>query len=88
MRASAVRESDPPCYNRLMTSQLAILGAAVIVGASIIGARVIAPCEISATTGSQNPMAWHVNTITGEVDACGFVRKDGPRPVVECRHSL
>jgi hypothetical protein len=71
-----------------MTSQLAVLGAAVIVGASVIGARVIAPDEISATTGSQNPMAWRVNTITGEVDACGFVRKGGPRPVVECRHSL
>jgi hypothetical protein len=79
-----------------MTSQLAILGAAVIVGlgapvivgASIIGARVIAPYEISATTGSQNPMAWRVNTITGEVDACDFVMKGGPRPVVECRHSL
>lgn len=71
-----------------MASQLAILAAAVIVGASIIGARMVAPYQISATVGAdQNPMAWRVNTITGEVQACGFVMKGGPRPSIECRQT-
>jgi hypothetical protein len=51
-----------------MTIQQAILIGAVIVGGSIIAARVIAPYEIASGTA----VLWRVNTITGTVQLCNF----------------
>lgn len=49
------------------------MAAGLIVGTSIIGARLIAPYEISAVRGADgNPMVFRVNTITGDVESCAL----------------
>lgn len=50
-----------------MTIQQAILASAVIVSAAIIGARFVAPYEM---TTSGQVTVWRLNTVTGAVDLC------------------
>jgi hypothetical protein len=51
-----------------MNAAQAILVGSVIVGLSIIGARVIAPYEVASGTA----IAWRINTITGAVELCNM----------------
>jgi hypothetical protein len=54
-----------------MTPAQAILIAAVLIGASIIVARAIAPYEIApGVDGQGNPLLWRANAITGDVQLC------------------
>jgi hypothetical protein len=49
-----------------MTVQQSILFGAVIIGASIIASRVVAPYQMA----SGPALLWRINTITGEVREC------------------
>jgi hypothetical protein len=66
-------------YARPMTPQQAILIGAGIIGASIIAARAMALYEISATRGADgNPMVWPANALTGNLEFCTFQTASKP----------
>ena len=54
-----------------MTPTQAILIGAILIGISIIAARVVAPYEIATGVDSQgNPLLWRANALTGDVQIC------------------
>jgi hypothetical protein len=54
-----------------MTPAQATLIGAILIGISIITARVIAPYEIApGVDGQGNPLLWRANAITGDVQLC------------------
>jgi hypothetical protein len=62
-----------------MTVQRAILIGSIIIGMSIVGARVIAPYEFTSGTA----LVWRLNTITGVVVPCAV--PGGVFPGNDCR---
>lgn len=56
-----------------MSSVHAILVGAVLIGLSILGARVIAPYQIAMGNAPNGAIAiYRLNTFTGVVDVCGY----------------
>jgi hypothetical protein len=60
-----------------MTIPQAIIIGSLVIAASIIGARVIAPYALSSGTA----VVWRINTITGTVELCNY-QTDISNPVV------
>jgi hypothetical protein len=52
----------------MITAPQAIILGSIIIAASIIGARVIAPYELASGTA----IAWRINVVTGAVELCNF----------------
>ena len=64
-----------------MTVQQSIVLAALILGASVIGSRLVAPYQLT----SGPALLWRVNTITGEVREClRELDVRGPHVVSDC----
>jgi hypothetical protein len=78
---------------------IAIIVASLIVALSVIGARLMPRYEISGSLdASGNPIAWRVNSATGDVQICMLARSENPFEKfapdngkqfdITCRHSF
>jgi len=55
----------------LLTPVQSIVAAALIIGASIIASRVVAPYDFTVgVSESGEAVLWRVNTITGDTEVC------------------
>lgn len=57
-----------------MTTQNAIIAAALIIALSIIAGHFMSPYQISATRNAEgNLFVWRVNTLSGTLELCRMV---------------
>ena len=55
----------------LLTPVQSIVGAALIIGASVIASRVVAPYDFAVGVNeSGEAVLWRVNTMTGDTEVC------------------
>jgi hypothetical protein len=59
---------------------LALILAALVIAAAVIGTQFISHYQLVAFTGDGNAFAWRLNTRTGEVDYCAIYRDASTEP--------
>jgi hypothetical protein len=58
-------------HNHLFTPVQSIVAAALIIGASVIASRVVAPYDFAVgVSDSGEAVLWRVNTISGDTEVC------------------